>query len=217
MQVESGEEKPLGYFACKGKTYTFCDKGEVEKFLKDPEAFIPAPVPRVAPACKLKTPKGGTFLLESLKGKLVLVDFWATWCGPCAKAMADIYKLYVRHSGNGFTFVDISIDDEGAKKVSPFIAKSKVKFTYPISLDRGDMWKQWGVQSSPSSMLVKVGQVLNDCSGAIDVKENYPADSLIRSIKKIDAKAFICASGCGVLTGIFCQCSSDCIDGKLVL
>jgi hypothetical protein len=89
--------------------------------------------------------------------------------------MPDIYKLYVRYSGNGFTFVDISIDDEGAKRVSPFIAKSKVKFTYPILLDSGDIWKQWGVQSSPSAMLVKVGQVLNDCSGAIDVKENDAA------------------------------------------
>lgn len=165
----------MGYFACKGKTYTFCDKGEVEKFLKDPDTFIPAPVPRVAPACNLKTPKGGTFSLGSLKGKLVLVDFWATWCGPCVKAMPDTYKLFVRYSANGFTFVDISIDDEGAKKASPFIAKSKVKFTYPILLDSGHVWKQWVLQSSPSAMLVKVGQVLNHCSGAIDVKENDAA------------------------------------------
>ena len=168
---ESEEEKPVGAVAYKGKTYYFCNKGEVEKFLKDPEAFIPAPVPRVAPAFSLKTPAGETVALESLKGKLVLVDFWATWCVPCVKAMPDMQKLHAQYAAKGFTVVGISIDDEGAKKVSPFLAKSKVKFTYPILLDSGDTWKQWGVKAVPSVMLVKDGQILKHWSGAIDMKE----------------------------------------------
>ena len=61
---ETEEEKPAGAVAYKGKTYYFCNKGEVEKFLKDPESFIPAPVPRVAPAFTLKTPTGETVTLD---------------------------------------------------------------------------------------------------------------------------------------------------------
>lgn len=168
---DSEEEKPAGAVAYKGKTYYFCNKGEVEKFLKDPEAFIPAPVPRAAPAFSLKTPTGETVTLESLKGKLVLVDFWATWCVPCVKAMPDMQKLQEKYAAKDFTVVGISIDDEGIKKVSPFLAKSKVKFTYPILLDSGETWKQWGVKSVPSVMLVKDGQILKHWSGKIDVKE----------------------------------------------
>ena len=168
---ESEEEKPAGAVAYKGKTYYFCNKGEVEKFLKDPEAFIPAPIPRIAPAFSLKTPTGETVTLESLRGKLVLVDFWATWCVPCVKAMPDMQKLHAQYASKGFTVVGISIDEEGAKKVSPFLAKSKVKFTYPILLDSGDTWKQWGVKSVPSVMLVKDGQILRHWIGKIDVKE----------------------------------------------
>jgi thiol-disulfide isomerase/thioredoxin len=168
---ESEEEKPAGAVAYKGKTYYFCNKGEVEKFLKDPEAFIPAPVPRAAPTFTLKTPTGETITLDSFEGKLVLVDFWATWCVPCVKAMPDMQKLQEKYAAKGFTVVGISIDEEGAKKVTPFLAKSKVKFTYPILLDNGDTWKQWGVKSVPSVMLVKDGQILRHWSGAIDPKE----------------------------------------------
>lgn len=168
---ESEEEKPAGAVAYKGKTYYFCNKGEIEKFLKDPEAYIPLPLPRAAPAFSLKTPTGETVTLESLKGKLVLVDFWATWCVPCVKAMPEIQKLHAQYAAKGFTVVGISIDEEGAKKVSPFLAKSKVKFTYPILLDSGDTWKQWGVKAVPSVMLVKDGQILKHWSGAIDMKE----------------------------------------------
>ena len=168
---ESEEEKPAGAVAYKGKTYYFCNKGEVEKFLKDPESFIPAPVPRVAPAFTLKTPTGETVTLDSLKGKLVLVDFWATWCVPCVKAMPDMQKLHAQYSAKGLTVVGISIDEEGAKKVTPFLAKSKVKFTYPILLDSDDTWKQWGVKSVPSVMLVKDGQILRHWSGTVDMKE----------------------------------------------
>lgn len=168
---ESEEEKPAGAVAYKGKTYYFCNKAEVEKFLKDPEVFIPAPVPRSAPVFTLKTPTGETVSLESLKGKLVLLDFWATWCVPCVKAMPDMQKLQDKYAAKGFTVVGISIDDEGAKKVTPFLAKSKVKFTYPILLDNGMVWKDWGVKSVPSVMLVKGGQILKHWSGKIEIGE----------------------------------------------
>lgn len=168
---ESEEEKPAGAASYKGKTYYFCNKGEVERFLKDPEAYLPAPVPRPAPPFALKTPSGETVTLESLKGKLLLVDFWATWCVPCVKAMPELQKLHEKYSAKGLTVLGVSLDEEGAKKVVPFLAKSRVKFTYPILLHGETIWQAWGVKSVPSVLLVKDGQILQHWSGQIDTKE----------------------------------------------
>ncbi|WP_309717835.1 redoxin domain-containing protein [Armatimonas sp.] len=170
-QSGEGEEKPAGAASYKGKTYYFCNTSEIERFLKDPEAYIPAPIPRPAPPFALKTPSGETVTLDSLKGKLVLVDFWATWCDPCVKAMPDMQKLQLKYAAKNFTVVGISLDEEGAKKVVPFLAKSKVKFTYPILLHGETIWQAWGVKSVPSVLLVKDGQIFQHWSGKINIKE----------------------------------------------
>ena len=171
---DSDEEKPVGAVAYKGKTYYFCNKSEVEKFLKDPEVFIPAPVPRVAPVFNLKTPTGETITLDSFKNKILLIDFWATWCVPCVKAMPEMQKLQEKYSSPSFTVLGISIDEEGAQKVVPFLKKSKVKFTYPIVLDNANSvktWEQWGIKSVPTVVLVKEGQIMYQWSGKINSRE----------------------------------------------
>jgi thiol-disulfide isomerase/thioredoxin len=170
---EHGEEKPAGAVAYKGKTYYFCNKREVEAFVKDPDAYLPAPLPRPAPAFALKNVAGETVTLAELsKGKVLLVDFWATWCGPCVKAMPDLQQLHEKHGAGGrFSVVGISIDEEGAEKVAPFLSKSKTRYTYPILLDTGEMWKQWGVKSLPTVVLVKDGQIVGSWAGKVNLKE----------------------------------------------
>lgn len=172
---EHGEEKPAGGVAYKGKTYYFCSKKEVEAFVKDPNAYIPAPVPRPAPTFSIKNVSGNTVTLSELsKDKVLLVDFWATWCAPCVKAMPDMQKLHAQYSAGGkFSVVGISIDEAGAKKVQPFLTKSKTKFTYPILLDTDEkpVWQQWDVKAVPSVLLVKDGQIIRHWSGKIEVKE----------------------------------------------
>lgn len=172
-QSGEGEERPAGAARYKGQIYYFCNTGEVERFLKDPEAYIPAPVPRPAPPFALKNLTGETITLESptLRGKLLLVDFWATWCIPCVKAMPEMQKLHMKYVGKGFMVVGISLDEEGAKKVVPFLAKSKTKFTYPILLNGETIWQAWGVKSVPSVLLVKDGQILKHWSGQVEIKE----------------------------------------------
>jgi thiol-disulfide isomerase/thioredoxin len=68
-----------------------------------------------------------------LKGRVVLVNFWATWCVPCRKEMPDLQALYDKYKDHGF--VVFSISDEEANKVKPFIAEKKI--SYPILLDPG--------------------------------------------------------------------------------
>jgi peroxiredoxin len=77
--------------------------------------------------------QGKSWSLSELRGKVVLVNFWATWCPPCRKEMPDLEALYHRFKGDGL--VVLAISDEDAAKVRPFIAERQV--TYPILLDPG--------------------------------------------------------------------------------
>lgn len=77
--------------------------------------------------------QGKQWRLRDLRGKVVLVNFWATWCPPCRKEMPDLQSLYEKYKDQGF--VVLSISDEEAAKVQPFIAERKI--TYPILLDPG--------------------------------------------------------------------------------
>jgi peroxiredoxin len=78
--------------------------------------------------------QGKTWTLKDLKGKVVLVNFWATWCPPCQKEMPDLEALYNLYKDQGFVILAIS-EDEETPKVAPFIAEHKI--TYPILLDPG--------------------------------------------------------------------------------
>ena len=76
---------------------------------------------------------GKTWTLQDLHGKVVVVNFWATWCPPCRKEMPDLEALYQRFAPKGL--VILAISDEDPAKVQPFIAEHH--FTYPILLDPG--------------------------------------------------------------------------------
>jgi len=77
--------------------------------------------------------RGNTWNLRELRGKVVLVNFWATWCPPCRKEMPDLDALYRRFKEQGFVILGIS--DEDAGKVESFLAEHPV--SYPVLLDPG--------------------------------------------------------------------------------
>ena len=76
---------------------------------------------------------GQPWHLKDLHGKVVLVNFWATWCPPCRKEMPDLQALYDKYKEQGF--IILSISDEEQAKVAPFIADRKIG--YPVLLDPG--------------------------------------------------------------------------------
>lgn len=91
---------------------------------------------------------GQTWTLSQLRGKVVLVNFWATWCPPCRKEMPDLETLYNRFKGQGL--VILAISDEDLDKVQPFITERKI--TYPVMLDPGrkvnEMFQVEGIPKS---------------------------------------------------------------------
>jgi Peroxiredoxin len=76
---------------------------------------------------------GKSWTLRDLRGKVVLVNFWATWCPPCRKEMPDLDGLYKKFKDQGL--VILAIDDEDIAKIKPFLAERPV--SYPILLDPG--------------------------------------------------------------------------------
>src|SRR6267378_1948344 len=88
---------------------------------------------RERPEFALQDLAGKEWKFSDLRGKVVVVNFWATWCPPCRKEMPDLETLYKQFKDQGL--VILAISDEDAGKVGPFIAEQKV--TYPILLDPG--------------------------------------------------------------------------------
>ena len=94
--------------------------------------------------------KGKPWTLQALHGKVVLVNFWATWCPPCRKEMPDLEALYRKFKGQGL--VILAISDEDQNRVRPFLAHHQV--TYPILLDPGRKVNElFQVEGIPRSFL----------------------------------------------------------------
>ncbi len=107
------------------------------------------------PSVTLPTLQGKPLSLGELRGKVVLVNFWATWCLPCQWEMPLMEKLYQAYKGRGFVVVAISLDQEGAPVVKPFVAEKKL--TYPVLLDASHQGaRQFGIVGLPATFLIGV-------------------------------------------------------------
>ncbi len=93
---------------------------------------------------------GTKWALKDLRGEIVLVNFWATWCPPCRSEMPDLETLYKQFKKEGF--VVLAISDEDASKVKPFI--EEYKFSYPILLDPArKVNEQYNIEGIPKSFV----------------------------------------------------------------
>ncbi len=98
----------------------------------------------------LKDLQGKPWNLKGLRGKVVLVNFWATWCPPCRKEMPDLETLYNRFKDQGL--VVLAVSDEDSSKVKPFISERKV--TFPVLFDPGrEVNRLFQVEGIPKSFV----------------------------------------------------------------
>lgn len=124
-----------------------------------------------APAFTLKTPDGKTVSLSDYKGKAVLLNFWATWCGPCKLEMPWLIDLQKKYAAQGFTVLGISEDDGSAKNVADFATKMGVN--YPVLMYDEKMNKAYGgVDYLPISYYIgRDGKVAVETGGIISQSE----------------------------------------------
>jgi len=85
-----------------------------------------------APNFTLEDISGKSLSLSDVKGKVVLVDFWATWCGPCRMSIPELVDLQEKYRGKGLVVVGISVDDEKVSKGELVAFKEKMRINYPI-------------------------------------------------------------------------------------
>jgi peroxiredoxin len=96
---------------------------------------------------------GSGLRLADLKGKVVFLNLWATWCPPCKEEMPAMERLWRRYKDEGLVVIALSMDSGGAKTVKPYIEQSK--YTYPVGLDpKMEVAQLYGARSVPSTFII---------------------------------------------------------------
>lgn len=163
----SGFEPVKATATYRAKTYFFCSLECKVEFLKDPEQFLSTDEGKPAPPFSLKTFDGARELsMAGLRGQVVLLDFWATFCAPCVAALPELQALHARYAGQGFAVVGVTVDDRPAlvKK-----AAARAKVGYPIVRATPDVWNAYKVNALPALVLVgRDGRIVKRFGGEAD-------------------------------------------------
>jgi len=138
--------------------------------LDSPPMQVKAPDQRdaVAPAFVLPGLSGTPVHLSDHRGRVVLLNFWATWCPPCRAEMPSMEKLYQAYRDRGLVILAISGDRAGTQVVESFV--QELGLTFPILLDpEGNIFAQYGVRGLPTSYLLdRRGRIVSAEAGARD-------------------------------------------------
>ena len=116
----------------------------------------------VAPDFTLKTPAGAEFTLASLRGRVVLVNFWASWCPPCKAEMPALQKVYQAYKDEGFVILAVdSTSQDSIENVQKFVNENNINF--PILLDQsGEVSNLYRIQSLPTSFFIGTDGVIRE-------------------------------------------------------
>ncbi len=104
--------------------------------------------------------KGSTVSVKSLKGKVVVVDFWATWCGPCVAEMPKMKEIYAQYHDKGVEFIGVSLDQPkdkgGLEALLKYVDKNEIKWPqyYQGNGWESDFSKKWGINAIPAMFVV---------------------------------------------------------------
>ena len=136
----------------------------------------------LAPDFTLRTLDGQKLRLGEQRGRVVLVNFWATWCGPCRQEMPHLNKLYEKYKASGFVLLGVNVDDDSAQAVG---VATKLGVTFPVLPDADKrVSRQYDLSAMPSTVLIdRDGKVRFVHRGYREgVEQNYEAQ--IRALLK---------------------------------
>lgn len=117
---------------------------------------------------------GESFQLSKQKGKVVIMNIWATWCAPCHDETPDFVDLYDKYKDQGLVILGVSIDEQGKSVVQPFMEKYNVN--YPMVIDDGSIMDKYGpTMGIPTTYIInKKGNLQYFAVGALTQKELEP-------------------------------------------
>ena len=106
-----------------------------------------------APDFTLTTITGDTINFSDYKGKVVIIDFWDTWCPPCQRGIPDFIELYKQHKDNGFAMIGLAFGRQGEEKVKAFAEEYKIN--YPVAIPNPSLIEAFGeIRSIPTAFLI---------------------------------------------------------------
>jgi len=115
-------------------------------------AATAADVGKMAPNFRLTDATGAQVELSKYKGKVVLLNFWATTCGGCRIEIPRFMEFEKKYKGSGLAVIGVALDDDGWKPVKPFVKARKMN--YRVVVGGGDVAKLYGVESMPATFLI---------------------------------------------------------------
>lgn len=133
-------------------------------------AFATTAAPRArktAPDFTLTDSKGAPLRLSDYKGRVVLLDFWATWCHGCKTEIPWYMEFADKYKESGLTVIGVSMDSDGWKSVTPFIKEKKINYDVVIGNDA--LAKRFGLTSMPLTLLIdRDGRIADSHAGIVD-------------------------------------------------
>ncbi|HSK43796.1 MAG TPA: TlpA disulfide reductase family protein, partial [Candidatus Binatia bacterium] len=133
----------------------------------DRAALQPVDQRKAAPEFALEDSAGKTATLKDYRGRVVVLDFWATWCHGCKEEIPWFAEFERTYGAQGLSVVGVSMDDEGWKVVKPFIQEAKVP--YRIVLGNDATAQKYGIQAMPDTFLIdRQGKIAAAYTGMVD-------------------------------------------------
>lgn len=131
------------------------------------DELVPARERKTAPDFTLTDAQGKAITLSAYKGKVVLLDFWATWCGGCKQEIPWYQEFDKRYRSEGLAVIGVSMDDGGMAVVKPFLAERKIE--YPVVIGSEALGKKFDLTSMPLTLLIdRDGRVAVSHAGVVD-------------------------------------------------
>ncbi|MEZ5344508.1 MAG: TlpA disulfide reductase family protein [Pyrinomonadaceae bacterium] len=129
--------------------------GSDRKSESDKSDEYPAPPEKIA-TTEFKLTDGGTFSLEKSKGKVVLINLWATWCGPCRKEMPELVAMQDKYRDKGFEIIGLDVDPESKEDIAEF--SEEMKLNYKLGWSEKELveefFKLGQMEGIPQSFLI---------------------------------------------------------------
>jgi peroxiredoxin len=140
------------------------------------DTLVPKDQRKTAPGFTLTGPDGSPINLADYRGKVVLLDFWATWCGGCKLEIPWYMEFDEKYKRQGLAVIGVSMDEDGWKSVRPFLARErdpetggKTAMKYPVVIGNDTLAKEYNLTNMPMTLLIdRSGKIALSHTGVVN-------------------------------------------------